>query len=77
MIRRISAAILLLVLLVVPFFNWQLGLLLWLGAWIMFIVQKLFDRQSWNLGQPGEENHEDEKEEPGSNSRGKQGGPPS
>lgn len=47
MIRRIAAAILLLVLLAAPFLNWRLGLLLWLCAWIMFIVAKLFDRRSW------------------------------
>jgi hypothetical protein len=55
MIRRIAAAILLLVLLVVPFINWQVGLLLWLCAWIMFIVGKLFDRRSWKLGGPGDD----------------------
>jgi hypothetical protein len=54
MIRRIAAAILLLVLLVVPFLNWQVGLLLWLCAWIMFILGKLFDRKSWKLGGPGD-----------------------
>ncbi len=63
MIRRAAAAILLLLLLVVPFLNWRLGLVLWLGAWIMFILNKLFDRQNWNLGRPGDTNDTDKTDD--------------
>ncbi|MBU0675587.1 MAG: hypothetical protein KJ950_13175 [Proteobacteria bacterium] len=46
-LRRISAAFILLMLLVFPFFNWRLGMVIWLCAWIMFLVAKIFDRREW------------------------------
>lgn len=42
MLRKISAAILLILLLVVPFLNWEFGALLWLCAWVTFLGQGLF-----------------------------------
>lgn len=42
MLRKISAATLLILLLVVPFLNWRLGALLWLCSWIIFLSQQLF-----------------------------------
>ena len=42
MIRKISAWVILAILLVVPFFNWKLGALFWMCAWLVFICQGLF-----------------------------------
>jgi hypothetical protein len=48
--RRILAGILLLLLIVVPFLDWRIGAVMWLSAWLVFIFQKLFNRQGWKLG---------------------------
>jgi len=37
--RRIGAAMALVILVVTPFFNWRLGALLWMCAWIIHLVQ--------------------------------------
>ena len=47
--RKISAAILLVILIGVPFLNWRLGAVLWMCAWLVFIFQNLLSRQNWNL----------------------------
>ena len=52
--RKIATWILLFLLLVVPFFNWRLGALFWLCAWIIFITQGLFRGKPLVV-------HEDEK----------------
>ncbi|MEN8134652.1 MAG: hypothetical protein ABFS18_03835 [Thermodesulfobacteriota bacterium] len=49
--RRIGAGILLFLLIVVPFLDWRLGAVMWMSAWLVFILQKLFDRSSWKLGE--------------------------
>jgi hypothetical protein len=48
--RRILAGILLFLLIVVPFLDWRIGAVMWLSAWLVFIFQKLFNRQGWKLG---------------------------
>ena len=48
--RRLVAGILLALLLVIPFINWRLGALMWMSAWLVFILQKLFSRQEWRVG---------------------------
>lgn len=40
--RKIGAWIILILLLVVPFFNWKLGALFWMCACLIFICQGLF-----------------------------------
>lgn len=49
--RRIGAGILLFLLLVVPFLDWRLGAVMWMSAWLVFILQKIFDRGSWKIGE--------------------------
>ena len=41
MARKIGAWIILILLLVVPFFNWRLGAVLWMCAWLVYIIQGL------------------------------------
>ncbi len=48
--RRLVAGILLVLLLVIPFINWRLGAVMWMSAWLVFILQKLFSRQEWRVG---------------------------
>ena len=60
--KRIAAAILLAFLLIIPFIDWRLGAVMWMSAWLVFILQKLFSRQEWRLGD-GEENKADDHEE--------------
>jgi hypothetical protein len=58
--RKIFAAILLVLLIGVPFIDWKVGAVLWMCAWLVFIFQNLFPRHNW---QPGPENDgEDEPE---------------
>ena len=38
-LRRAGAALILVILLVTPFYNWRLGALLWMCAWVVHIVQ--------------------------------------
>ena len=45
MIRKISALILLFLLLVVPFINWRLGAVLWMCAWVTYICQGVFNKE--------------------------------
>ena len=53
--RKIFAVILLVLLLVVPFFNWKLGAIFWMSAWIVYIFQNMFSRQSWKFRENDEE----------------------
>ena len=58
MLRKISAWIILFLLLVVPFFDWRVGALFWMCAWLIFICQGLFK------GKPlGTNEHDEEKTE--------------
>ena len=41
MTRKIGAWIILILLLVVPFINWRVGALLWMCAWLVYIIQGL------------------------------------
>ena len=56
--RKILAGILLTLLIVVPFINWQLGAVLWMCAWLVFIFQNIFSRRSWKLGDTQNEDDE-------------------
>ena len=53
--RKIAAAILLVLLLIVPFINWRLGAVLWMCAWLVFILQNVSVRRNWHLGSGNEE----------------------
>jgi hypothetical protein len=57
-VRRISAAILLVVLIVVPFWDWKLGAVLWMCAWLIFIFQNLYPRHNWKFGEDDEQENE-------------------
>lgn len=59
-IQRISAIILLVILIGVPFLDWKLGAVLWMCAWLVFIFRNLYSGQTWNLGE--KEEQEDEHE---------------
>ena len=58
-IRRISAAILLVILIGVPFWDWKLGAVLWMCAWLVFIFQNLYHRHNWKF----RENDEQEEDQ--------------
>ena len=49
-LKKIAAWILLVVLLVTPFINWRLGAVLWLCAWIIYVLQLAIN--SWQRRQP-------------------------
>jgi len=49
--RKISAVIILVLLFIVPFINWKLGAVFWMCAWLVFILQGLFSRNSWKFGE--------------------------
>jgi len=49
-IRRVSAAILLLILICVPFWDWKLGAVLWMSAWLVFIFQNLYSGHTRKWG---------------------------
>ncbi|MBU0482729.1 MAG: hypothetical protein KKG47_16675 [Proteobacteria bacterium] len=51
MTRKIGAIVLLLLLLGVPFLDWRLGAVIWMAAWLTFILQKLFTRRNWKIGE--------------------------
>jgi ABC-type transport system involved in cytochrome bd biosynthesis fused ATPase/permease subunit len=60
-VRRFSALVILVLLVVVPFIDWKLGAVLWMCAWLVFIFQNLFTKQKWKFGK--ENNDEDEESE--------------
>jgi len=43
-IRKLITWIILICLLVMPFINWRLGAVIWLCAWIIYILQLFFGR---------------------------------
>jgi hypothetical protein len=53
--KRIVAGTLLALLIVVPFLDWRIGAVLWMSAWLVFILQKLSSREDWNLGKDGDD----------------------
>ena len=58
--RKIGAAILLVILIGVPFIDWKLGAVLWMCAWLVYIFQYLIPGQKWKLGQEVDEEDESE-----------------
>ena len=52
--RRIFAAILLVLLIGVPFWDWKLGAVLWMSAWLVFIFQNLYSGQTRKLDENNE-----------------------
>jgi hypothetical protein len=58
-IRKVSAAVILIMLIIVPFLNFQLGAVLWMCAWLIFIFQNLHKGQ-WKLGE--RKDREDDQE---------------
>ncbi len=57
MSRKLGAWFILILLIVVPFFNWRLGALLWMCAWVTYICQGVFNRKY-----PPQYEEEDEEE---------------
>ena len=53
--RRFLAAILLIILIGVPFLDWRLGAVLWMCAWLVFIFQNLYSGRKF-----GENKDEDD-----------------
>ena len=49
-IRRILAAVILILLVVVPFLDWKLGAVLWMCAWLVFIFQNLYSGRHGRIG---------------------------
>jgi hypothetical protein len=60
--RKLFAVILLSLLIIVPFIDWRLGAVMWMCAWLVFLFQKLFSRQDWNIGDKADEYDDEEKE---------------
>jgi hypothetical protein len=56
--RRIFAIILLILLIGVPFWNWKIGSVLWMCAWLIFIFQNIFPKHHWKLGENEEQDDE-------------------
>ena len=56
--RRILAAILLIILIGVPFLDWRLGAVLWMCAWLVFIFQNLYSSRNRKFGENNDENDE-------------------
>ena len=61
--RKFFAVILLILLIIVPFIDWRLGAVMWMCAWLVFIFQNIFSRQTWNLGDKEDEENDEEEEE--------------
>ena len=56
--RKFFAVILLIILIGVPFWNWRLGAVLWMCAWLVFIFQNLYSGRNSKFGKnkdPGDE----------------------
>ena len=56
--RRILAAILLIILIGVPFLDWRLGAVLWMCAWLVFIFQNLYSGRNPKFGENNDEDDE-------------------
>jgi len=53
--RRILAANLLVILIGVPFLDWKLGAVLWMCAWLVFILQNLYSGRNRKFGENKDE----------------------
>lgn len=56
--RKFFAATLLIILIGVPFWDWKLGAVLWMCAWLVFIFQNMYSGNNRKLGKndkPGDE----------------------
>jgi len=53
--RKICAAILLVLLIGLPFIDWRLGAVLWISAWLVFIFQNLLGHHWKSKEDNGEE----------------------
>jgi hypothetical protein len=60
--RKFGAWLLLFLLIVVPFINWQLGALVWMCAFLVYILQQVFNGNPFTVA-PSEEEGEGEEEE--------------
>ena len=58
--RKIGAMILLVLLIGVPFWDWKLGAVLWMCAWLVFIFQNIFPKHEWKLGDNEEQDEEEQ-----------------
>jgi len=58
--KKVLAIIVLILLLVVPFFNWRAGALLWLIAWSVFLLQGLYAGRPVEDGKPGKGEEDEE-----------------
>lgn len=54
--RKIIAAILLILLLVLPFLDWRLGAVVWMSAWLVFIFQNLLAKNDRKVNRDDGEN---------------------
>ena len=61
MMKKVLAIIVLFWLLVVPFFNWRAGAVLWLMAWSLFVLHGVFVGR--NTVDSLEEREEEEKKD--------------
>lgn len=50
--------ILLVLLIGVPFWDWKLGAVLWMCAWLVFIFQNIFPKHEWKFGNNEERDEE-------------------
>ncbi len=52
---KFSAWVILILLVVVPFFNWRLGASFWMCALLVYICQQVFSGNPFRLRRPDEE----------------------
>ena len=62
--RKVFAAILLVLLVVVPFWDWKLGAVLWMCAWLVFIFQNLYPGNKWKFGENKDQENEKDRDSP-------------
>lgn len=60
-IRKLGVWIVLFLLLVVPFFNWQLGALFWMCAFLVYVLQQVFSGNPFTVVPKQEDFKEDEE----------------
>jgi hypothetical protein len=48
--KRVFAAIILIILIGVPFLDWKLGAVLWMCAWLVFIFQNIYSGHNRQFG---------------------------
>ena len=62
--RKIFAAILLVLLIGLPFIDWKLGAVLWICAWLVFIFQNLLGHH-WKSGEDNDLDEVDDEKDGG------------